>query len=682
MPRDIPLGNGTLLVTFDRKYQLRDFYFPHPGRENQTSGEPFRIGVWADGTFSWVSSDDWVRELRYQSETLVSEVKLHCERLAIEILSTDAVDFYENVLVRRMVVTNLTDMPREVRVFFHHDFRISETEISDTAYFDPSTSSVIHYKRNRYFLTACRSEHKHSFDQWATGRKGFGGAEGTWRDAEDGLLGGNAIAQGSVDSTIGITLDLDPHGKEAISYWLAAGKSYADVQTINQVVRDKEPESLIQRTAVYWRAWVNKEGLSFDGLPSHIADAFKRSLLIIRTNLDDNGAVLAANDGDVEDYNGDTYSYMWPRDGALTSYALDISGFSELARRFYLFAKDLVTNGGYFLHKYTPDGQPGSSWHPWINQGTVQLPIQEDETALILWGLWKHYHEHRDFEFVTEFYRPVITKAANFMVEYRHADTGLPLPSYDLWEERRGIHTFTASAVWAGLQAAARFAELFGEQDLVARYEKAAEEIKSGVLRYLFRPELGRFARTMTFTSSGSAEYDPTIDASLYGIWYFGLLPPDDPMVRSTMEAVRQRLWSKTEVGGLARYENDCYHQVTGDVANVPGNPWFICTLWLAEYQIALADSEQALEQARGLIEWVIGHALDSGVLAEQVHPYSDEPLSVSPLTWSHAQLVTTVMEYLFKLRQLKLCGACGQPIFDLRSPRHRAVTSRLVPST
>ena len=29
MPRDIPVGNGRLLVTFDDRYQVRDVYFPH-----------------------------------------------------------------------------------------------------------------------------------------------------------------------------------------------------------------------------------------------------------------------------------------------------------------------------------------------------------------------------------------------------------------------------------------------------------------------------------------------------------------------------------------------------------------------------------------------------------------------------------------------------------------------------
>jgi glucoamylase len=34
--RDLPIGNGSLLVTFDRNYQLRDIYYPRVGQENHT----------------------------------------------------------------------------------------------------------------------------------------------------------------------------------------------------------------------------------------------------------------------------------------------------------------------------------------------------------------------------------------------------------------------------------------------------------------------------------------------------------------------------------------------------------------------------------------------------------------------------------------------------------------------
>jgi GH15 family glucan-1,4-alpha-glucosidase len=48
--------------------------------------------------------------------------------------------------------------------------------------------------------------------------------------------------------------------------------------------------------------------------------------------------------------------------------------------------------------------------------------------------------------------------------------------------------------------------------------------------------------------------------------------------------------------------------------------------------------------------------------MAEQLHPFTGEPLSVSPLTWSQAAFVTAVEEYLERMRRLTTCPACGQP--------------------
>jgi len=52
---------------------------------------------------------------------------------------------------------------------------------------------------------------------------------------------------------------------------------------------------------------------------------------------------------------------------------------------------------------------------------------------------------------------------------------------------------------------------------------------------------------------------------------------------------------------------------------------------------------------------------LPSGVMAEQLHPYTGEPLSVSPLTWSHAAYVRVVREYLDRTAQLNCCPTCGR---------------------
>src|SRR5207253_8915160 len=107
----------------------------------------------------------------------------------------------------------------------------------------------------------------------------------------------------------------------------------------------------------------------------------------------------------------------------------------------------------------------------------------------------------------------------------------------------------------------------------------------------------------------------PILDAALAGLWLFEMYAPDDPRVTSTMEAVRERLWVNSPVGGVARYENDPYERVSHDLANYPGNPWFVCTLWLAECCAAAARTVQDLRAADELLDWVVDHARPRGVL-------------------------------------------------------------------
>jgi glucoamylase len=118
---------------------------------------------------------------------------------------------------------------------------------------------------------------------------------------------------------------------------------------------------------------------------------------------------------------------------------------------------------------------------------------------------------------------------------------------------------------------------------------------------------------------------------------------------------MQDRLSVKTGVGGYARYERDYYHQIERDnIEQVPGNPWAICSLWRAQYVIAKARNVEELEEARGLLEWCVYRAEESGVMAEQFHPHTGDPISVSPLTWSHATYVIVVLEYLNKLALLE----------------------------
>ncbi|MSP62184.1 MAG: glycoside hydrolase family 15 protein [Myxococcales bacterium] len=669
MPRDLPIGNDRFLVNFDTQYVIRDIYYPHVGKENHAGGAPFRFGVHAGGAFAWMGAGPgWSIDMRYEADTTVTHVVCRNDRLQVQLTCTDCVDFHETVLVRKFVVKNLAAEPREIRLFFHHDFRISESEVGDTAAYDPTTKTVTHYKNYRYFLMNVMCDGKPGCSSFAIGQKGQPGKEGTWRDAEDdGELGRNPIAQGAVDSVVAAHVLVPGGGEKTIYYWMCAAKvwegSWDGAKELNAKVEKRGPEAFIERTRAYWKLWVRKEPLFFDELPEAVVDLYKRSLLVVRTQIDHGGGIIAANDSDITQFARDTYSYVWPRDGALVSHALDLAGYPELSLKFFQFCADVITPGGYLLHKYNPDQSLASSWHPWMGKAGPELPIQEDETALVVWALWRHFQRYRDLELVKPLYGRLVKRAAQFMCGYREPHTGLPAPSYDLWEERRGILTFSVAAVHAGLVAAAEFAHAFGDDDLARKWTAAAIEIRQGMDGYLWRPELGRFARMITVSDEGKIEVDATIDASMYGLFAFGVYPADDPKVAATMKAIKDRLWCKTDVGGIARYENDYYHRVSDDIERVPGNPWFICTMWLAQYEIAKAKTKAELRESVKVLEWVASHTLKSGVLAEQVHPYTNAPLSVSPLTWSHATVVMVVQEYLEKLEAIEQCKSCGQPL-------------------
>src|SRR5437879_10905982 len=131
---------------------------------------------------------------------------------------------------------------------------------------------------------------------------------------------------------------------------------------------------------------------------------------------------------------------------------------------------------------------------------------------------------------------------------------------------------------------------------------------------------------------------DMAVDSRLLGLVDLGALAADDPRVEASRDQVEERLWVHTDVGGLARFENDAYHQVERqDTKRVPGNPWFISTLWLARYRLLRSHTVEDLARGLELIEWAARRALPSGVMAEQLHPYTAQPLSVAPLPCSPA---------------------------------------------
>jgi len=660
MPRDLSLGNQSvgdktsLHINFRPDYSIGEVYFPQVGRENQAGGRPWRFGVWVDGTFAWTGDPGFERSMRYLPETLVTDVRLVHEKLRIELHCADVVDYHRDVYVKRVTVVNLSDEPRDVRLFLHQNPSLKGSEGQNTAVFDPELRSILCYRNDRWLLAGGCKNGVHGVDHYAAGHKEVMGLEGVWRACETGRLGDEPVQHGSVDSAIELDVELGPRETKTVHFYLCFGESEAKVREHHARLMMLGPERIIERTANFWRVWVTSHRHHFANLSPELVALYRRSLLTVRTLCDQSGAIIAAVDWDVASHIREHYSYCWMRDGALVAHALQRAGYEPPSSDFFAFCLRVLEREGrpYFMHKYNPDETVASTWLPRVGpKGESRLPIQEDETAAVIWALWEHYARFRQLthSLREQIYRMVFP-CADWICGFRR--DRLPLPTYDLWEERFGIHLHTVAAVFGAIRAARDFAMVLGEKERVRRYTDVVDEIRAALVENFWDEERGHFLRMLIRDEEGrlSSQHPDCqkLDASAASLVHFGVLPPDEPKLAATMEKIRERLWVKTEIGGIARYENDYYHQVERkDLERVPGNPWFICTLWLADWDIAKAKSRKDLEKAVRTLEWVAARALPSGLLAEQVHPYTGAPLSVSPLTWSHATFVATVEAYL-----------------------------------
>ncbi len=665
MSRALVLANGSMMVCLDEFGFVRDLYFPYIGLENHVLGKHHRIGIRMNGQFSWIDDGSWQISISYKPETMVGLLVCKNEKLNVSVVMEDIVYNEDNVFVRNINVYNQSAQPAEVQLFFGQEFMISEGKKRNTGFYDPTHNLIVHYKGRRVFIVNGRTQFGHGIDDFAVGAFEFEGKQGSFRDAEDGQLSKNAVEHGSVDSVVRLSMTCEGNEKVSAYYWICAGKTLDEAYALNSRVLEKTPDGMLHSTTEYWKAWINKREFHTGVLTPLQKKLFDNSLFVLRAHTDNQGSIIASADSQMMEYGKDDYSYMWPRDAAYIVATLDKAGYSEVTKPFFLFCQDVLHEDGYLHHRFRPDKSLGSTWHSttsqteWLKDKILQLPIQEDESAAVLFALWNHYECTKDIEFIEKLFKPFIEKIANFLVMFRDEKTKLPLPSYDLWEEKIGISTYTCSAVYGGLMAAARFAEMLGKRNHMRIYTEAAKEIKNATKDHLFNTELNSFVRVAQL-QNGVIQHEKIVDASsLFGLWYFGMLEQDDPQFLATEEQLKKRLTSPSEVGGIIRYEYDNYFRSTDK-----SNPWIITTLWEALrvlHRNFTSDSD--LEFVKNTLDWVGQHMYRSGVLAEQLNPYTAESLSATPLVWSHAVYIETVLMYIKKLEAMGLCPQCGSGV-------------------
>jgi GH15 family glucan-1,4-alpha-glucosidase len=634
--RPVVLSNGQLFVGLDENGLVHDFYYPYVGLENLTNARSsqHKIGVWVDGQFRWTDDGSWDVLVDYDECTLVSNIQLHSNELAVSLTLHDYVDHEYNSLVRHVTITNELNQEHDVRLFMHQVFQISRAGRADTAIYVPDEHYVFDYKGRYCLLIGGKFADGSLFDQYAVGNYAIEGKAGTFKDAEDGELSGNAVEHGGVDSVIRFRKKMPGKKSATLDYWIIAGSSQQDVQKTHIEFNRANMENRLNHARQHWNAWL---GGGTKEVPANHRQSLERSLLIIKAHCDERGSVLASGDSSIFNYGRDYYCYCWPRDAAYALWPLIRLGHYDEAKSFFEFARDTMHQDGYLMHKYQPDRAIGSTWHPLVHGRNKELAIQEDETAGVIFMIGEYLEFSQESTFVENLYHTFVSPCANFLAGFIDQATGLPHASYDLWEEKFLTTTYTTCVTIAGLETAARLARHVDAPADAVRWEKVAHSIRQN-LDKLYHDD-GYFVKGFLLQEDSSLKYDNTVDiSSLYGPYMYANLPLQDERLIGTAKHVEEKIANVSPSGGVLRYENDNYfltkHQYIG-------NPWVVSTLWLAQYYSGIGQ----VDKAQKLLDWALARELPSSVLSEQYDPEVGSPLGVTPLVWSHAEMVNTILD-------------------------------------
>lgn len=639
MGRPIVLSNGKMFIGLDEQGLVHDFYYPHVGLENLTTARSahHKIGIWVDGEFSWVCEGPWQIDMSYEPGALISNIRMSSEKLGIVLECIDFIDPVDDAFIRRITVHNNSDSNRDVRVFMHQVFQISRAGRADTALYEPHDHYVFTYKGNCCLLIAGRTADDEDFDQYAVGNYNIEGKAGTFLDAVDGELSGNNVEHGGVDSIIRFRKQIEPYGQFQFNYWIVTAESQSAAQVVHTRIKYHSIEERYEKAQQFWKSWLAPAQKTLAKLPEEDRDEVERSLLIIKSHCDKDGSVLASGDSSIFNFGRDYYGYCWPRDAAYALWPLIRFGLYDEARRFFTFARRNMHKDGYLLHKYQADGSIGSTWHPIVQNGKRELPIQEDETATVIFMMGEYYEASQDDEFLEEYYEHFIKPCAQFMASFVDDATGLPHPSYDLWEQKFSTSTYTVCTVIAALETAIRFSEKLDKTEEVDGWKRVVARMRDG-LQLLYHPD-GYFRKGLLLQDDGNLTYDDTLDISnLYGPYMYARLPLHDERMKSTLAHVEEKLLNTSPIGGVIRYPGDGYFLSKGQYG---GNPWIVCTLWLAQY----FHTADRIDDAKQLLKWALDRSLPSGIMSEQFDPETGFSLGVAPLVWSHAEFINTTLD-------------------------------------
>ena len=416
--------------------------------------------------------------------------------------------------------------------------------------------------------------------------------------------------------------EFDVAAGETVPFVLTHGTSHLDVPEAI------DPFASLEGTEAFWNEWASRA--ASDG---PWADAVMRSLVTLKalTYAPTGGIVAAPTTSLPEQIGGPRncdYRFCWLRDATLTLLALMNAGYYDEARAWrdwLLRAAAGAPSQLQSLYGLAGERRLTELELPWLPGYEGSLPVRIGNAAYAQLQL-DVYGEVMD----------ALHQARRGGLDHRqedlhferalleHVESVWDRPDEGMWEIRGEPRRFTHSRImlWVALDRGIRAAAVVKGEQYVTRWQALADTLHNEICTEGYDAGLGSFVQ-----SYGSK----ALDASLLLMPTTGFLPPSDPRVIGTIEAIERHL---VVDGFVLRYDTG-----TGVDGLPPGEGVFLaCSFWLAD-ALALIGR---VDDARRLFERLLAIRNDVGLLAEEYDPATRRLVGNFPQAFSHIALVNT----------------------------------------
>jgi GH15 family glucan-1,4-alpha-glucosidase len=390
----------------------------------------------------------------------------------------------------------------------------------------------------------------------------------------------------------------------------------------------ENPLDQLRATQRFWLDWTAKSRAS-----GPWADTVNRSLITLKAlTYARTGGMVAAPTTSLPEHIGGSrnwdYRFCWLRDATLTLLALMNAGYLEEAqawREWLLRAAAGKPSQLQIMYGIAGERRLTEWEAPWLPGYDKSSPVRVGNAAhtqlqLDMYGeLMDALHHARQWGLAAD------DSGWTLQLEVlEHLEEVWPEMDEGIWEVRSDARHFTFSKImaWVAFSRAIKSAVAFNLEGPLDRWRQQCRKIHADVCRRGFDPELGSFVR-----SYGSKE----LDASLLLLPTVGFLPPADPRVRGTVEAIERKLL----VDGLVmRYDTTKSEDGLSSAEGV----FLACSFWLVDAYVLLGRTADA----HRLFERLLTLRNDVGLLSEEYDPGAGRLLGNFPQALSHIALINS----------------------------------------